>query len=140
MFSAALIQPRIVLDRYCILKMYDVQLRSMQLLLLPLLWAECTLLSSFLFLENVNQMFSIGDAAIGEIKAILRKCKVAVEKQVILAVEEICVVQGRVTYSVEWAVEDTVKDVKDALVEVTTAMEEATGVAKKTIGGIMLLP
>ena len=84
-------------------------------------------------------MFSIGDAAMDKIKAIPRKIAVRAEQRVILAVEEIWVVQGRVTDPVEWAIEDAVKDVKDALVEVVTAMEEAAGFVEKTLGEISVL-
>ena len=72
-------------------------------------------------------MFNIGDAAMEEIKAISGKIAVALGQQVGTTVEEIQAVPDRVAESLEWIIENCVKDATDTLIEVVMAMEDAAG-------------
>ena len=57
-----------------------------------------------------------------EIKTTSRKITVPVEQQVNVSVEEIWAVRVRVVESVEWTIENSIKDVKDSLIEVVVTM------------------
>ena len=95
----------------------------------------------FIFILKIfNQMFNPGDVAMGDIKAVFRKIAMTVEQQVDATIEEIQAVPDRVAESVQRASKNSVKDVKDALIEVVMAIEEGAGVAWKRLEETMLLP
>ena len=85
-------------------------------------------------------MFNIGDMSMEEIKIISGKITVPVEQQVDAIVDEIQAVPDREVTPVEWVIENSTNDVKNAQIEVAMAMEDKAGVACKRLEETMLLP